>query len=47
MVMQPVPAPMNKIVGFVWSLLHDAGLVLLDRATAYACGYLVLSDLNI
>jgi len=47
MVMQPVPAPMDRAVGFVWSPLHDAGLVLMDCATAYACGYLMLSDLHI
>jgi hypothetical protein len=47
MVMQPVPAPMDRAVGFVWSPLHAAGLVLLDCATTYACGYLMLSDLHL
>ena len=47
MVMQPVPPPMYRAIGFVWSPLHDAGLVLIDCATTCACGYLMLSDFHI
>jgi len=47
MVMQPVLAPMDRAVGFVWSPLHDAGLVLINCTTACACGYMMLSVFHI